>query len=284
MPAEPAARVPSSEPGLAFVKMHGLGNDFVVIEASDLERPLDATTVRRLADRRLGVGCDQLLLLDATREPLRYRVFNADGNEVEQCGNGARCVARYAAEHGLARPRDVRLESAAGPVAARVAGDNASISLGVPRFEPDALPFDAPGEGPPYALDVGGETVTFGALSVGNPHAVIEVASVDDAPVARLGPLVANHPRFARGVNVGFVEFIDADHCRLRVYERGVGETPACGTGAAAAAVFGRATERLAARVTVSLTGGNLVVDWPGPDHAAWLTGPAIPVFKGRIE
>ncbi|HET7570284.1 MAG TPA: diaminopimelate epimerase [Gammaproteobacteria bacterium] len=263
--------------------MHGLGNDFVVLNASALARPLDEHTIRRLADRRLGIGCDQLLLLETAVEPLRYRVFNADGGEVEQCGNGARCLARYAVEQGLAAGPAVQLLSAAGPVAARVDGDSVSINLGVPRFAPADVPFEASAEADSYAIDVGGEQIQVGALSVGNPHVVVEVDTVETAPVARLGPLLERHPRFPRRTNVGFLQIVSPAHCRLRVFERGVGETPACGTGAAAAAVWGRRCGRLASRVTMSLAGGELVVEWAGPDQPVWLAGPATSVFEGRI-
>lgn len=283
MPSEPAIQSAPLRHEAAFAKMHGLGNDFVVLDAGDFNGPLDTTTLRRLADRRLGIGCDQILILDSAREPLRYRVFNADGGEVEQCGNGARCLARYAVDHGLAAGREIHLDSAAGPVTARVDGDNVGISLGVPRFQPADLPFDAPAEAARYSIAAGGETIDIGAVSVGNPHAIVEVDSIDSAPVAVLGPLLERHPRFPRRVNVGFLEVVSPDYCRLRVYERGAGETPACGTGAAAAVVWGRDTGLLDERVTVSLAGGDLIIDWPGRGHEVRLTGPAIPVFEGRI-
>ncbi|HET6655570.1 MAG TPA: diaminopimelate epimerase [Gammaproteobacteria bacterium] len=284
MSSEPAVQSAPPRREAAFAKMHGLGNDFVVLNVSTLARPLDELTIRRLADRRLGIGCDQLLLLDTAKEPLRYRVFNADGGEVEQCGNGARCLARYIADHGLAPGPEIRMESAGGPVTARVADDDVSISLGVPHFAPADLPFDAPAEAMTYEIEAGDENLAIGALSVGNPHAVIEVEDVDDAPVANLGPQLERHPRFPRRVNVGFLQVLAPDHCRLRVYERGAGETPACGTGAAAAAVWGIAARRLQSPVTVSLAGGDLVVEWAGPGEFVWLTGPATPVFEGRIE
>lgn len=282
MSSEPAVQSAPSRRDVAFAKMHGLGNDFVVLNVSALARPLDGHAIRRLADRRLGIGCDQLLLLETVVEPLRYRVFNADGGEVEQCGNGARCLARYAVEHGLAAGPAVQLLSAAGPVTAHV-GDSVSIDLGAPRFAPADVPFEVSAEADTYAIDVGGEHLQVGAVSVGNPHAVVEVDAVETAPVARLGPLLERHPRFPRRTNVGFLQIVSPDHCRLRVFERGVGETPACGTGAAAAAVWGRRCGRLASRVTISLAGGDLVVEWAGPDQPVWLTGSATSVFEGRI-
>lgn len=269
---------------LPFVKMHGLGNDFVVVEASRLDGPLDADTAHRLADRRLGIGCDQLLVLETAAAPLRYRIFNADGGEVEQCGNGARCLARYAVERGLAAASDVRLESPAGAVEARVEGPTVSINLGAPRLAPAEIPFVAATQAVEYTVDVDGEAVTLGALSLGNPHAVIAVDSVEHAPVARLGARLERHPRFPRRANVGFVEFLAADRCRLRVFERGVGETPACGTGAAAAVVWGRLAGRLGARATVVLRGGELGVEWAGRGAPVWLSGPATRVFEGEIE
>ncbi|HET7369660.1 MAG TPA: diaminopimelate epimerase [Gammaproteobacteria bacterium] len=284
MSSEPAVQSAPPRREAAFAKMHGLGNDFVVLNAGELSQPLDTATLRRLADRRLGIGCDQIMLLESAREPLRYRVFNADGGEVEQCGNGARCLARYAADHGFSTAAEIRMESAGGSVTARVSDDSVSISLGVPRFAPAELPFEAPAEAMTYPIEAGNETLTIGALSVGNPHAVIEVDDVDDAPVASLGPLLERHPRFPRRVNVGFLQILAPNHGRLRVYERGVGETPACGTGAAAAAVWGIAAGKLQSPVTISLAGGNLVIDWAGPAQPVWLTGPATPVFEGRIE
>lgn len=283
MSATAAARSSSSRREVDFAKMHGLGNDFVVLDGSDLEQPLDAATIRRLADRRLGIGFDQLMLLETNREPLRYRIFNADGGEVEQCGNGARCLARYAVDHGLAAGGEVRMESAVGPVTARVA-ESVGINLGVPRFAPADLPFTAAEEADSYALDVDGERLEMGALSVGNPHAIIEVDDVDNAPVSRLGPCIESHSRFPNRVNAGFVEVVAPDAIRLRVYERGVGETPACGTGAAAAAVWGIARGRLESPVTVGLAGGELRVDWSGAGRPVWLTGPATLVFEGRID
>lgn len=268
---------------LAFTKMQGLGNDFVVIEAGALDRPLAADAICRLADRHLGVGCDQVLVIDTAASPFTYRIFNADGGEVGQCGNGARCLARYIADRELTDGPEIQLSSAGGPVRARVDGDAVSIELGVPRFDPAQIPFVASEAAETYALDVEGESVEIGAVSLGNPHAVVAVDAVDSAPVARLGPMIENHPRFPERANVGFLEIIDEEHCRLRVFERGVGETRACGTGATAAAVWGRLCGRLAERVSVRLAGGELSVFWPGPDQPVWLTGPAVSIFEGRI-
>lgn len=268
---------------LAFTKMQGVGNDFVVIEAAALDRPLASDAIRRLADRRLGVGCDQVLVIDTSASPFAYRIFNADGGEVGQCGNGARCLARYVADRGLDDGPEIQLSSTGGPVSAHVGDDAVSIELDVPRFDPAQIPFIAPEAGVTYTLDVDGEPIEIGAVSLGNPHAVIGVDSIDSAPVTQLGPLIENHPRFPERANVGFLEIVDEQHCRLRVFERGVGETRACGTGATAAAVWGRLCGRLAERVTVSLAGGDLEVTWPGPGKPAWLTGPAVSIFEGRI-
>jgi diaminopimelate epimerase len=262
--------------------MHGLGNDFVVIEAQLLARPLDAMDIRRLGDRHAGIGFDQLLLLDTAS--LRYRVFNADGGEVEQCGNGARCLARYAVERGHAGGAELQLISAAGPIAARVEDGAVSINLGVPRFAPAQIPFAADREALTYELDVDGEKISLGALSVGNPHAILAVDSAAAAPVVRLGPLIERHPRFPERVNVGFLEIVDAGRCRLRVFERGVGETRACGTGAAAAVVWGHRAGKLGERATVELAGGELEVAWGGAGTPVWLTGPAEFTFEGQIQ
>jgi diaminopimelate epimerase len=270
---------------LAFTKMHGLGNDFMVMRWPAHEPVPDAELVRRWGDRRLGVGFDQLLLViePATVDgESRYRIFNSDGGEVEQCGNGARCIAQFLAPHGEAR---LRLRSRGGPVEARVeAGGRVTVSLGVPSFEPASLPFRAPERRDRYRLVAAGTEVELGAVSLGNPHAVIAVDSVDRAPVGILGPALATHEAFPQGVNVGFAEIVDREHIRLRVYERGAGETLACGTGAAAAVAVGRQWGRLDERVEVALPGGVLTVRWAGPGSQLWQTGPTTKVYEGRIE
>jgi diaminopimelate epimerase len=241
--------------------------------------------VRRWADRRLGVGFDQLLLIGNERPAggdASYRIFNADGGEVEQCGNGARCLARFLAPRF---GRELTLVSPAGAVAARVlAADRVSVDLGVPDFRPAALPFLAAEERDRYRLEVGGRTVEFGAVSMGNPHVVIPVESVDTAPVGTLGPELQRHPSFPQSVNVGFMQRESERRIRLRVYERGAGETLACGTGAAAAVAVGRRWGQLAAEVQVSLPGGELTVSWPGPGSPLWQTGATTAVFEGTIE
>jgi diaminopimelate epimerase len=275
----------SHEP-LRFVKMHGLGNDFVVIDRRIQPFAPSAERVRRLADRRLGIGCDQLLLLDSPRgeADLSWRIFNADGGEAQQCGNGARCVAWLFAE---GRPATVRMEGSAGTITAQVRNDGlVSIEMGAPDFEPGALPFDpAAGEATfadgVYTMRTGGGTVCFGAVSLGNPHVVLEVDDVNGAPVARLGPLLERHDAFPERTNVGFVERAGPDRVRLRVWERGSGETRACGTGACAAVAVLRRRGQVDARVTVELPGGELSIAWPGPAEPLWMTGPATLAYEG---
>jgi diaminopimelate epimerase len=271
---------------LSFTKMNGLGNDFMVLPWPSGHVPPAAEIVRRWADRRRGVGFDQLLLVDSEHHTAgadaTYRIFNADGGEVEQCGNGVRCLARYLA------PKlggTLTLASPAGTIAARVeSAERVSVDLGVPNFSPAALPFASPKEQDRYRLDVAGQSVEFGAVSMGNPHAVIPVDSVANAPVELLGPALQQHASFPRSVNVGFMERIDENRIRLRVYERGVGETLACGTGAAAAVAVGRRWGLLGEKVAVELPGGILEVNWPGPGAPLWQTGPTTAVYEGYID
>jgi diaminopimelate epimerase len=270
---------------LPFTKMNGLGNDFMVVEWPADRPPPDAELIRHWADRRRGVGFDQLLLIAKglpTEGDASYRNFNADGGEVEQCGNGVRCLARFLA------PRfgsELTLVSPAGAVEARVRSpDDVSVNLGVPDFRPGALPFDTEEERDRYRLDVDGEVVEVGAVSMGNPHVVIASPSVATAPVERLGAAFQRHASFPRRVNVGFMERVDARRIRLRVYERGVGETLACGTGAAAAVAIGRRWGVLGEKVAVELPGGTLEVNWPGPGAPLWQTGPTATVYEGYIE
>jgi len=271
-----------------FTKMHGVGNDFVVFDAPVPESLLDPAQLRALADRRTGIGFDQALLLDAPRRgenAAHYRVFNADGAEVEQCGNGARCIAALLERRGLARDGGLTLESAAGVIRARLAADGeVSVDLGVPDFNPRSLPFDAPAEADSYGLEVGGQQLEIMAVSLGNPHAVVTVASVDSVPVATLGPLIEHHPRFPKRVNAGFLEIVSREEVRLRVYERGAGETRSCGTGACAAVAVARRRGWLEARVRVSVRGGELQVNWAGVGEHIWLTGPVQISFQGQVE
>jgi diaminopimelate epimerase len=275
-----------------FTKMHGLGNDFIVLDrAPGLTLP-DAAGWRRLADRHAGIGFDQAMVIEPARAPgeaAYYRIFNSDGGEVEQCGNGARCVARFLALHGRAG-ESFALGSLGGRVGARVLPDGrVSVDLGVPDFAPSALPFVAPSGAAvatarDYALGLAGEALRIGAVSMGNPHAVLRVDDVESAPVARIGAALQQDARFPRQVNVGFLQVLDAGHVRLRVYERGAGETLACGTGACAAVAVGRQWGLLAADVEVRVRGGLLGVHWEGPGSSAWLTGPAEVAFTGQVE
>lgn len=264
---------------LKFVKMHGLGNDFMIVEWPPDRAMPAADLVRRLGDRRLGVGFDSLLLVEPGPG---YRIFNADGGEAGQCGNGARCIAAYLAN---GRPTDIVLNSHAGPVSARVAeGGIVSINLGEPSFEPASLPFVADAAADSYRLELPSGPVEFGIVSMGNPHAVIAVDSVDSTRVGIIGADFAASPAFPEGVNVGFAEAVSSSRIRLRVYERGIGETLACGTGAAAAVATGRRRGALDAKVTVELPGGELIVDWPGAGADLWQTGQTTRVFEGLIE
>ena len=270
-----------------FTKMHGLGNDFAVFDASG-SLPLESALIRRLADRHTGIGFDQALVLEAPRRSdtaVFYRIFNADGIEVEQCGNGARCIAALLGARGLARAGAVILDSPAGPIRARLLErGGVSVDMGPVRFDPSSLPFDAEAEAERYPLEVAGGRVEVGAVSIGNPHAVLAVESVDTAAVQRLGPAIEHHPRFPRRVNAGFMQIIDRSHIRLRVHERGAGETLACGTGACAAVAVGRRWGELDREVHVSVRGGELRVNWDGPGEHIWLTGPAEISFAGHVE
>ena len=271
---------------LAFTKMHGLGNDFVVLDGVTAPLALDTATVRHIADRHRGVGCDQLLLIEPPTGTgdFRYRIFNADGGEVEQCGNGARCVARFVHQRGLTAAERLTFETLGGLIHTRVLDDGrVTVDMGVPRFEPDAIPFEAPARAEHYALEAAGETWDISAVSMGNPHAVLRVADVASAPVTIAGPAIEHHPRFPRRANVGFMQVDAPDRVRLRVWERGAGETDACGTGACAAVAVGRQRGWLGDRVTVSLPGGELVIDWAGGDNPLLMTGPAETAFHGTM-
>jgi diaminopimelate epimerase len=274
---------------LEFTKMHGLGNDFLVLEAPAGGVLPSAAQWRALADRHAGIGFDQALLLEPARiagTAVHYRVFNADGSEVEQCGNGARCVARYLQLRGrVAADGTVSMGSTGGTVAARVLADGrVAVDLGVPDFEPRALPFLAAAAAANYTLELEGEHIEFGAVSIGNPHVVLRVVAVESAPVERIGRALQAHPAFPRQVNVGFMEIVDAAHIRLRVYERGAGETLACGTGACAAVAVGRSLGLLGATVEVHVPGGRLSVHWEGAGQHVWLSGPAQVAFRGQTE
>lgn len=273
---------------LRFTKMHGLGNDFVVFDGVRQQVVLTRDQCRAIADRRLGVGCDQVLLVEPPQTKgtdFYYRIFNADGSEVEQCGNGARCFARFVREQGLTRKSEIPVGTTAGEIRLYLEpGGQVRVNMGAPVFEPAQIPFITEAEAERYPLDAEGRQLTIGAVSMSNPHAVLLIEDLDAAPVARLGPLIEAHPRFPRRVNAGFMQVIDREHIRLRVYERGAGETLACGTGACAAVVVGNRWGLLANRVSVNLPGGILVVEWRGGSRPVWMTGPAVSVFDGVIE
>ena len=272
---------------IRFTKMHGLGNDFVVLDAIRQDFVPTPAQVRWLADRHFGVGCDQLLVVERTATPgidFRYRIFNADGGEVEQCGNGARCFVRFVHEQGLTEKREIRVETKCGVIAPRLEADGqVTVDMGAPRFLPAEIPFDAAGDALVHPLDVGETQIDISVVSMGNPHAVQVVDAVDTAPVARLGPLIESHPRFPRRVNAGFLQVLNRQAIRLRVYERGVGETLACGTGACAAVVAGIRRGLLDTPVRVTTRGGDLSIAWQqgGP---VLMTGPATTVFTAEIE
>jgi len=273
---------------LRFTKMHGLGNDFVVIDGVRQRVHLTPGQVRRLADRRLGVGCDQVLIVEAPTRPdvdFRYRIFNADGGEVEQCGNGARCFVQFVRDQGLTDKREIRVETAGGVIVPVLDDDGrVTVDMGMPRFEPALIPFLADRDATTHLLDVGGRTVDITAVSMGNPHAVQVVADVERAPVTTQGPAIEHHPRFPERVNAGYMEVRDRANIRLRVWERGVGETLACGTGACAAVVAGIRRGLLAREVRVETRGGTLVIAWAGPGEPVTMTGPATTVFEGEWE
>jgi diaminopimelate epimerase len=274
---------------IAFTKMHGLGNDFVLVRGDGLAVPPPAR-IRELADRHRGIGFDQLLWLEAPRrdgDDVHYRIFNTDGSEAEQCGNGARCIARFLAPQLLAdrRREELRLGHGQGSVRARLEQDGTvTVEMAVPEFRPDRIPFAAPAPAPRYRLATAAGDAEVGVVSMGNPHAVLQVPDAGAAPVATLGPQLERHERFPNRANIGFMQVLGRDRIRLRVFERGVGETAACGTGACAAVVIGRTWDLLDPRVTVELPGGTLGVRWDGPGHPVWMTGEAVTVFEGTIQ
>ena len=273
---------------LKFAKMHGLGNDFVVIDGVRQPVALTPEQLRYLADRHFGVGCDQILLVEKPTQPgvdFRYRIFNADGGEVEQCGNGARCFVRFVHEQGLTDKREIRVETLRGTIAPRLEGDgNVTVDMGEPRFLPAEIPFLHDEDVVIYNLDVADETLEISVVSMGNPHAVQVVGDVEAAPVGEHGPLIESHERFPQRVNAGFMQVVDRHAIRLRVYERGSGETLACGTGACAAAVAGIRRGLLDSPVRVTTRGGDLTIAWGGPGRPVLMTGPAATVFSGEIE
>lgn len=273
---------------LKFTKMQALGNDFVVLDGVRGPVQLSEGQLRLLADRHFGVGCDQVLLVEPPRAPdtdFYYRIFNADGSEVEQCGNGARCLLLYLRSRGLTERAEVRLGTRAGPVVPRLEPSGlVAVAMGVPEFEPARIPFEAPRRALTYRLEVAGREREVSVLALGNPHAVQLVPDVERAPVASEGPLIERHPRFPRRVNAGYLQVLDRHRVRLRVYERGAGETLACGSGACAAAVAGIARGVLESPVTVAMRGGELGISWAGEGEPVVMSGPAAFVFEGEIE
>lgn len=273
---------------LKFTKMHGNGNDFVLLDDRAGTLGLTPERLRRLADRRTGVGCDQVLVVSTphdARAAIAMRIFNADGREAQQCGNGLRCFAVHVRERGMVQAERFSVETPGGLMAVTLlAGGRVRASMGEPRFGPDAIPIRAASRALSYRLIVNGEALDVGAVSMGNPHAVLRVADVQDAPVARLGPAIQALADFPDGVNVGFMQVLSPRHVRLRVFERGVGETLACGSGACAAVVIGRQLGELGASVRVSLPGGDLDIEWQGEGHEVVMEGPTATVFDGEAR
>ena len=272
---------------LRFSKMHGLGNDFVVLDCRATPFALDEAGIRALADRRTGVGFDQLLSVEPARDPscaFYYGIWNTDGSPAAQCGNGVRCVAAWLHRAGaLATGEPVRLESPSGPVTVRLlSAHEVTVDMGEPQFAPARIPFDADAEAPRYTIEAGGTTLQIGAVSMGNPHAVAMADELADGDVQRLAPALTAHARFAEGANAGFATRLAHDHIALRVHERGVGWTQACGTGACAAVAVLRRRGEVDEQVRVDLPGGTLRIAWRGPGHTLWMTGPAAFAFEGE--
>lgn len=270
-----------------FTKMHGLGNDFMVIDAISQRIRLSSDQVRSLADRNFGIGFDQLLLVEPPTRPemdFRYRIYNADGSEVEHCGNGARCFARFVRDKRLIMRDRIAVQTARGEAILQIHEDKqVEVDMGAPELIPAEIPFDAAEKSATYSVDVNCDSVELSAVSMGNPHGVLVVDSVDSAPVETLGPALEAHPRFPRKANIGFMEVVSRNEIRLRVFERGAGETQACGTGACAAVVAGRLRGLLDEQVLVHLPGGDLKISWAGEGQPVMMTGPATTVFEGQI-
>ncbi|SEJ67919.1 diaminopimelate epimerase [Pseudomonas linyingensis] len=273
---------------LRFTKMHGLGNDFMVLDLVTQHAHVQPKHVRQWGDRHTGVGFDQLLIVEPPSRPdvdFRYRIFNADGSEVEQCGNGARCFARFVIDKRLTAKKRIRVETKNSVIELNVRSDGQiTVDMGAPRLLPAEIPFVAPEAALAYEVEVGGQTVELAAVSMGNPHGVLRVDNVDTAPVHTLGPQLETHPRFPQKANIGFLQVVDAHHARLRVWERGCGETQACGTGACAAAVASIRQGWLQSPVQISLPGGSLSIEWAGPGQPVMMTGPALRVFEGQVR
>jgi len=273
---------------LKFTKMHGAGNDFIVLDGIAQTYKLKPERIRKICDRHFGIGCDQLLVVEPPSDPdvdFTYRIFNADGGEVEQCGNGARCFAKYVRDRKLCARNPVRVETASGKIEITYKANNTySVNMGQPEFEPAQIPLRAHKQAPSYRLSTSCGEIEYAGVSMGNPHAVITVDDTNTAPVANLGLELATHAEYPEGANIGFMQIVSEQHIRLRVHERGVGETLACGTGACAAVVSGIRAGKLTSPVTVSLPGGDLQIDWNGLGHSVILTGPAKTVFHGQIR
>ncbi|MDA0115878.1 diaminopimelate epimerase [Vibrio sp. 2art] len=271
-----------------FSKMHGLGNDFMVVDCITQNVFFSQDLIRRLADRHTGVGFDQLLVVEAPYDPetdFHYRIFNADGSEVEQCGNGARCFARFVRLKGLTNKYSISVSTKKGKMILNIEGDGeVTVNMGVPEFEPNKIPFKAKQKEKTYIMRAGDNTLFCGAVSMGNPHVVTVVDDVDTAEVETLGPLLESHERFPERVNAGFMQVVSRDHIRLRVYERGAGETQACGSGACAAVAVGILQGLLDENVKVSLPGGELRIAWQGPGKPLFMTGPTTHVFDGQLS
>ena len=273
---------------ISFTKMHGLGNDFVVIDAINQHFQLSSAQIRAISERNRGIGCDQLLLVEPPVDDsvlFSYRIFNADGQEVEQCGNGARCFARFVHEQKLTQETTIPVATNSGTIILTLQQDNrVTVNMGIPRFKPEHIPFTADAETHHYSLAVNDQQLDIGVVSIGNPHAVTRVENIDAAPVQQLGPMIESHGRFPNRVNAGFMQVIDQNMIKLRVYERGVGETQACGSGACAAMVTGRRWDLLDENVQVVLTGGTLNISWKAEGQPVFMTGPTETVFEGSIE
>lgn len=272
---------------LRFTKMHGLGNDFVVLDLITQRFNLQSHHVRTLADRRFGIGCDQVLVVEAPSQPdidFRYRIFNADGGEVEQCGNGARCFAQFVRDKKLTGKHHIRVETSSGNIELTITDDSqVQVDMGEPILIPKDIPFNASSQAETYTIDAAGKACEIGAVSIGNPHSVMVVEDIKTAPVDTLGPAIESHAQFPMRVNAGFMEIVSRSEIHLRVYERGAGETLACGTGACAAVVSGQIRGLLDNIVTVNLPGGSLTIHWQGSGHSIMMTGPATTVFEGQI-
>jgi len=270
-----------------FTKMHGLGNDFVLIDCVNQSVNLSLEKLRNLANRRLGIGCDQILLIEKTESDadFRYRIFNSDGGEVEQCGNGARCLVSYVYNKGMTQKKEISVETLGGIIFPKLEiNGEVTVNMGTPKFEPKEIPFVADKRMLTYLLEVNEKQIEFSILSMGNPHAVQVVEDINQSPVLVEGSLIESHSRFPKHVNAGYMQIVNREHINLRVYERGAGETLSCGTGACAAVVAGITRGLLDSRVTVSTTGGNLSICWEGDNNPVWMTGPTVSVFDGEIE